>query len=320
MARLPFPDDAPHASVLWRTATDDRNRCIAHMHRPWLSVRVMSVRLVAAFLFGLVLAHASPAQAVGWTQPKGEYYLKFWNRSLIGKQVFISERTTASLPESFQDHQLHFYGEYGLWDDLTLTFEGTPVGYARFGDESRFYSAGGSAGLRYRLINDAVIAAVEVKIGGRPRSGSLAQGTVQVERDDRIDTELFDAAPSIGAGHGSLELQIAYGFPFFWMNASGGVRAFTNTQLNPALFLGGQIGWNSSFGLVLDLHANWFYSIGDIGPINVYGAAQTRYLGFGVGASYWFTDHVSVYAGFDSAFFATANAATPAFALGLEFK
>ncbi len=281
----------------------------------------MFVRLASILAFtALFSSPPLSAEAGPWTQPKGEYYLKLWNRTLVGRQIFVSERTTARLPENYQDHQLNVFAEYGLSNDLTLTLLGSPVGFAGFGDERRFYSGGAAAGVRYQLTGGALKTAVEVQVGGRPDSGSLGSGMVEVQREDRIEMDEFDAVPSVGAAHGTLELSVGYGLPFFWWTASTGLRAFTNSQLKPAYYLNGQIGWISDFDLVLDVHVSWYYSAGDIGPINVYGAGQTRYLGLGLGASYWLTDHFAINAGFDGAFFATANAATPSFIVGVEFK
>ncbi|MEL7370786.1 MAG: hypothetical protein AAFN74_17835 [Myxococcota bacterium] len=279
----------------------------------------MTARVVAT-VFGLLAASTGPAFAGGWTQAKGAYYVKVWDRTLIGREVFVTERTTARLQDSFQDHQINVYAEYGLTEDFTLTLNGTGLGLAIFGDEQRLYSGGGALGLRYGLAKGNLPIAVEVQLGARPSSGSLATGSVEFNRSGAIETELFDAAPSVGTGHGSLELQGGFGLPFLWMAGSAGLRGFTNGQLKPAFYIKTQIGWISAFGLVLDLHMNWYHATGAIGPINVYGAAQTRYLGFGLGASYWLTEHIGINAGFDGVFFATANAATPALLLGMEFK
>ena len=281
--------------------------------RSWARLMWMSV-------WSTVLLYSPAVEAGGWTQPEGSYYFKVWDRSLVGRRIYVTERTTVRLPERYQDHQLKLYGEYGLIDDLTLTVNATALGLAVYGDEQRVYTGGGAVGARYRLIEGSLSSAIEVQVGAQPSSGSLASGTVQVVRGSTVETETFEAQPSLGTAHASLDLQVGYGLRFLWMSGTAGIRGFTNSRLKPAVYVNGQIGWISSFGLVIDLHLNWYHSTGDIGPINVYGAAQTRYLGIGLGASWWLTDHVAINAGLDGVFFATANAATPALQIGMEFK
>ncbi len=279
----------------------------------------MAARLLSVLAVGCVLLPAH-AFAGGWTQPEGAYYFKVWDRTLVGRRIFVTERTTARLPDAYQDHQLNVYGEYGVTDDLTLTLNSAAVGLAVVGDESRFYTGGAGIGARYRLTRSAISTSIEVQVGARPSSGTLASGTVSVQQGADIVLKSYEAEPSVGTAHGSLELQVGYSLPFLWLTATTGVRGFTNSRLNPAVYINSQIGWISNFALVIDLHFNWYHSTGDIGPINVFGAGQTRYLGVGLGASYWFTDHVAITAGLDGVLFATANAATPSLQIGLEFK
>ena len=280
----------------------------------------MAARLIAITTFGFVLICSGAANAAGWTQPKDAYYVKVWDRTLIGRKIYVTERTTARLPDSYQDHQLNVYGEYGVTDDLTLTLSSAALGFAVLGDEQRLYSGGGAVGVRYRLARQSVSSSVEAKVGFRPSSGNLGSGVVEVNRGDGVTTEAFEAEPSVGTMHGALELQVGYALSFLWLSATAGFQGFTNSRLNPAVYINSQMGWISNFGLVIDLHFNWFHSTGNIGPINIFGAAQTRYLGVGLGASYWFTEDVAITGGLDGVLFATANAATPSLTLGLEFK
>ena len=296
-----------------------RNQRVAHMHRSCFPP-VMNARFALVAILLAMIAPARTASAGGWTQPEGAYYAKVWNRTLVGRRAFVTERTTARLPEPYQDHQLNIYGEYGITDEFTLTLNSTALGFATFGDESRVYSAGGALGLRYRMTEGAISSAVEVQAGLRPGSGLLGSGTVQVDRGGVVETDDFIAEPSVGTGYGSLDFQVGYGLSFFWLAATGGLRAFTNTELKPAFYINTQIGWITRIGLMLDLHFNWHHSTGSIDRINMYGAGQTRYLGFGLGASWWLTDHFAINAGLDGVFFATANAATPSVLLGVEFK
>ena len=194
------------------------------------------------------------------------------------------------------------------------------MGLARIGDNERVYSGGGGVGARYRLTRSRISTAVEVQVGLRPSSGVQESGIVEVTEGENVSLQAYEAEPSVGTAHGSFELQMGYSLSFFWLSATGGVRAFTNDRLEPAFYVNGQIGWITTFDLTFDLHFNWYHSSGTIGPLNVYGAGQTRYLGIGVGASYWMTDHVALHLGFDGVLFATANAATPALQIGVAFR
>lgn len=277
-------------------------------------------RIMSGFVFGAVLAQVTTASAAGWTQPEGAFYAKIWNRSLFGGQVFVRRQITAELPDRYQDHRLHIYGEYGIRDDWTLTLNAIPVAYASFGGEDRVYSAGGSLGVRYRLLSAPISVALEAQVGARPRSGVLGEGTVEFDPGSGVEMREFIAEPSVSSGYGSFDVQAGFGLSFLWMSATVGIRGFTNPSLGPAVYINSQIGWISKFGLIIDLHLSYYHSTGSIGPLNLYGAGQTRYVGFGFGATWWVHHRVGVNIGVDGAFFATANAATPSLNIGMEFK
>lgn len=267
--------------------------------------------------FPLTLAFTSlwcaSALAAGWTQPREQFYLKVWNRTLVGSGVYTEGRDTVELPETYQDHQINLYGEYGLTDRLTLTLSATPFGFSAYDDRSRAYFGGGSVGVRYQLHRGSWVAAVAVDAGGRPSSGEpLSQGLVE--------GELVLIEPVVGSVYGSGSFEVGYGLSFGWLSAHAGTRFFSNADLDPALFGGAQLGWNVGAGFVLDLHTFSYYSFGEFRPINVLGGGQTRYVGFGLGAAWWFTDRTAVSVSLGGVFVAVANAATPSINLGFEFR
>jgi len=53
---------------------------------------------------------------------------------------------------------------------------------------------------------------------------------------------------------------------------------------------------------------------------NTAGAGQTRYLGFGLTASWWFIPQLAALIIFDGVFYAESNAATPSLGIGLESR
>lgn len=280
----------------------------------------MKPRLALSMMYFAFLGPLNSAHAAGWTQKDGEFYGKVWQRTLIGREIFISGRTTARLPQSYQDHQLNIYGEYGLTDDWTLTLSGTPLGIATYASDPVIYTGGATVGARYALAKGRLAAAVELQMGGRPGADRRASDIIEASVAGTTRDQMTEATPSIGTAHASLEVQGGFSTSLLWISGAAGLRAFTNSALKPALFANVQAGWSSDFGLGLDLRMSLYHSTGSIDVINIYGAEQTRYLGVGVGMSYWITDNFAMNAGVDGALFASANAATPSLMLGIAFR
>ena len=267
------------------------------------------------FLFAVVVTAlpCATASAAGWTQPPEHFYLKVWDRTLLGKKAFTEAKTQVELPEGYQDHQVGLYGEYGLMDRLTLTLSAIPFGFAAYDEERRPYFGGGALGLRYQLYRGSWVAAVAAEIGGRPSSGDPLFA-------DTVEGEALVVSPVVGTIYGGGSLEVGYGYSFGWLSAQAGARFFSNGGLDPAFFARAQSGWILGAGFLLDLHVSWYHALGDFRPINVLGAGQTRYVGVGLGASWWFVDWMAVTVGFEGAPFAVANAATPSLAAGFEFR
>ena len=270
-------------------------------------------RLTCQLTVAVAVSGGGSAFAAGWTQPAGDFYLKVWDRTLIGTRAYTTGRETVELPATYQDHQINLYGEYGVTDRLTLTVSAIPFGFGAYDEEDRGYFGGVNLGVLYQLYRGSWVAAVGVDAGGRPSSGDpLFQGTVEGEP--------VVIEPVVGSASGAARLEAGYGLSFGWLSTHAGARFFTNPDLNPAVFGGAQLGWNLGLGFVLDLQVSGYYAFGDFRPINVLGAGQTRYVGFGLGASWWFVDRAAVTVGLGGVFLATANAATPSINFGFEFR
>ena len=256
---------------------------------------------------------AGPSWAGGWTQPQGQLYLKVWDRTLVGKKAFLTDGTIADLPESFQDHQLSAYFELGLSDEATLVARASPIGVSSYGDNLRLYSGGFALGLRHALLSGVVPVAVEARLGGRPSGPLLGSGEAR--------GAAFSMTPVVGTAHFDFELQAGAALPYgFWASGSAGSVLYTEASLAPSLngFL--QLGWGSSFGLVLDLHLNFAHSTKMDEITNVLGSGNTRYLGFGLALAYWFTPRFALNAGLEGVLYAESNAATPSLLFGFEVR
>lgn len=274
------------------------------MHRGLI---VQLALVLTGFPFSLALA-------AGWTQPPERFYLKVWNRTLVGTRAFTAGGETAELPDAYQDHQVNLYGEYGLTERWTLTLSAMPFGFSAYDATRRAYFGGASLGARYQLFRGAWVAALGVDAGGRSSSGDpLFRGPAEGGEAVVID-------PVVGSAYGSARLEAGYGLPFGWLSGHAGARFFTRADLDPALFGGAQLGWKVGAGFVVDLRVSGYFSFGDLRPINVLGGGQTRYLGFGLGASWWFVDRAAVTVSVGGVFLAAANAATPSLNFGFEFR
>lgn len=261
----------------------------------------------------LAVAFSAEAFAGAWAQPQGKHYLKIWERSLIGSRAFGTDGKPLDV-EKYQDHQLNFYGEYGLFDRLTLIAQGSPVGYASAGGENSTYVGPLGAGVRYGLLQSSVNLAVEghytlsLPVGDKALFTEIVEGqpvTYVPSLENHAGTLLLSAGAGVGSG---------------WVTASIGFQANSNEDLDPAIIGSAQYGYRFNETWLADVHVNTFHPTGEIEVVNVPGVGQTSYVGFGFGASYAFSPNTSLAVGFDGAIAAKSNAATPSLNIGLEFQ
>ena len=261
------------------------------------------------FAAAIVTVSSGTAFAGGWTQDRGDYYAKLWGTTLFGDAAFGLDG--ASLPtDDFFLLSVSAYGEYGLFNDLTLVGFATPVGTAKLGASSIAHTGKLLGGVRYRFVDQTIQVAVEARLGGAPGLGDtdLAPpdaGYVFVPTSRTLQTEL--------------DLQLGFPLPFGWVAASVGPRAFSNAELSHAI--GGSLQVGGQFGqFVVDLHStlNWTFQALEV--VNVTGATDTRYVGVGLGVSWWPAKRFGVHLGGDGALYAASNAEALAIQLGVESR
>lgn len=263
--------------------------------------------LVALLLAPLLLA-PDVAQAKAWTQPEGDGYAKVWLRGIFGGDAFLADGEIAE-SGGYADVSLRHYVEYGLTDKWTLLTYGAPAGFASYGDESSAYVGPLAVGLRRGLTDGPFQVAAEAHYGYAPPVGDddLAPAGSALRYFPTVDTHF-----AVG------ELQAGYGFDWGWTVVSAGVQWNSNDDVDTAVIGLAQLGVKLSRTVYLDVHLVPYEPLGDVEETNVAGTGQTRYLGFGIGASWWVTDSVGLSASFDGAAYAESNAATPSFSVGVE--
>ncbi len=260
---------------------------------------------------------ASSAQAGAWTQPEGEFYLKLWDRSLLGTGVFLADGEALSDDslQSYQDHQLGLYGEWGLTDKVTLMASGSPIGFASQGGEQTLYVGPLALGARYGILDSALHLSVEGHYSYAPGIGEKNLSTQVVQGNTLV------YIPTVENHYGELSLHAGYGFNFGgWAQVSLGGRANSGEGIDSAIVSFAQFGYRISESSLVDVHFNTYLPLGDVEVNNISGAGQTQYVGFGLAYSYWFTPHVGANIGFEGALMAASNAATPSLLVGVEFK
>ncbi len=273
---------------------------------------------LAATLFGV----AGTASAGGWTQPRGDYYLKLSSRTLVGTRAYLStglREAERDLPR-FRDNQLNLYLEYGLIDQLTLVVFATPVGRAVMSGNSATYVGPTVGGLRWGFLRGNVNLALEAHYGYAPSIGDKPIYSELARQSDGTD-ELITYTPAVDNHLGELQFQIGHGFAHGgWIAVTTGVRFNSNDAIDTAFTGFVQYGYRFKRPWVLAAHLTLYEPFGAVAVTNIPGVGQTRYLGIGLSPSYWFSDHVAITFGVDGVFYASSNAATPAITLGLEFK
>jgi hypothetical protein len=268
-----------------------------------------TTRVILAAL-ALVLLIPATADAKAWTQPEGDTYAKVWLRGIFGSDAFLADGTIAD-SESYQDVSLRHYVEYGLTDDWTLLTYGAPAGLASYGNNSSAYVGPLALGVRRGFIDGPVQLAAEAHYGYAPRAG---------DKDLAPQGALESYRPAVETHFGVGELQVGYGLGWGWMVASAGFQWNSAEEVDSAVIGFSQLGVKLTETWIVEAHSSIYEPLGDVEETNVSGVGQTRYLGFGVGVSWWVTEAFGLNAGIDGAVYAESNAAAPSFSLGMEGK
>jgi hypothetical protein len=269
-----------------------------------------------SWVVGVVLlaSGARDVLAGGWTQPEGGVYLKVWDRTLVGSAALLLDGESADTGETYQDHALNYYLEYGLTDTWTLVSMGRPVGWARFGDESTGYVGDLRLGVRRALLRGGVNLAAEARYGYAP-----AVGTEAIGRGVAAGTP-FVYVPAVQTHSLDGELQLGVGFGRGWYTAAAGVRWASARGVDPVVSAQTGVGYQFGLGLALDGYLALHQPFGEVASVNVAGVGQTRFFGFGLDAAWWLGAHWAVALGLGGVFFAESNAATPAVTVGFAYR
>lgn len=281
--------------------------------------------LVVAAIVPMLLA-SGRASAGAWVQDPGACYGKLWDRSLFGSGAYSAEglRDMQEVPR-YQDHLVSLYGECGVHPWVTVLISASPAGYARAGDDETFYMGPLSAGLRVGLVREGPLRlAVAARYGYAPAVGDTALGSSTFTLAGGGSAAAF-YQPAVENHLGELQLELGRSFGLgsapAWLSVALGARLNSASGVDHALVGGAQIGATFWSRLVLDLHfALYEPFFQPVVVTNTAGVGQTRYLGFGITASYWFVKSFGAFFNLDGVFYAESNAATPSLAAGLETR
>lgn len=273
----------------------------------------MNRTLVSGIVVAGFLLAAGTVHAGAWTQAEGNYYAKFWARTMSGTAGFFPDGEVLELDTRFTDLSANIYAEYGITDGVTVSANSTPYGFAKVGDKSKGYLGEQAIGVRYGILRGAVPVAVEGRYG---YSAGVGRGVVG---SGIAKGQPWFYAPTISTQTIDLSLQAGFGGSFGWINLGVGGKYYTHNHLDEALYA--SLATGTSFGPV-SLGLSFFYHepFGDIEVNNIAGTAQTRYLGNALSATWWLSETMGVGLGAEGAIYAAANAAAPVFTLNFEMK
>lgn len=258
-----------------------------------------------------LLLPASTALAAGaWAQQPGEFYAKFWNGTIVGERAYALDGDTIDLGVPYALISLNYYAEVGLGQKLTLLSTGQPFGHARLGDRRANYLGPLEVGLRRSF---SLPAGLETSLEAAYGFQGVNERNLAPPRADYI------YAPTVPTQHVRLELAAGKGFGWGWITGSAGTKLFSNAQISPAILAFAQAGyqinarWQSEFHLILNRHT------GTLDVLNVTGAGESNYFGFGFGFSYWISERFGFNFGADGGL-AQSNAAAPSLRVGFELR
>jgi hypothetical protein len=169
-------------------------------------------------------------------------------------------------------------------------------------------------GVRRAILTGDVRLAVEGRYGFAPGVGDKVVGQGVVEGQPYV------YRPALLNHQGELELQVGWGWGGGWLSGSAGAQASSAEGVDPAVIGSFQVGVKAWDAFVFDMQLWLREPLGDVTDTNVAGVGQTRYLGVGLGASWWFTQAWGVRLGLEGVFYAESNAAAAPLTLAIEHK
>lgn len=265
--------------------------------------------LVCAALALSVMVPAS-AHAKAWTPSEGDGYAKVWLRGLFGNSAFFADGSVKPV-ESFQDVSLRHYIEYGLTNDWTLLSHGAPAGFASYDANSTAYVGPIAVGVRRGFRAGPVQLGAEFQYGFAPPLGNT---------DLAAAGSPVSYRPAVQNHFGVGELQAGYDLGWGWMVGSAGFQFNSADTVDPAITGFAQLGVKLTDAWLVDAHAGVYQPVEEVTVTNVSGVGQTRYIGFGLGVSWWMSESIGLSAGVDGAAATQSNASTPSFTTGVQAK
>ena len=173
---------------------------------------------LSAALFCAILFYSIGASAQ-WAQPVGGYYVKTGATLVTGNQGFGLDAELFPV-QDFTMISLGLYAEYGVAPGNTVTFNGSPVGYAIYGDESAAYVGPLTFGNRIQLAKSGpFVFSTELRTG---IDSGIGEGDLASEAFSFSPVRgfglRFEAVAQAGVSVGLLFAGADFGARFNWYN------------------------------------------------------------------------------------------------------
>lgn len=255
------------------------------------------------------------APDLGWLQPAGATRLVLTAQVLAGSRAHGIDGTRLDLGQTYQDAALRLRFEHGIDDRITALVDATPLGIARFGDETTAYAGLIGVGARLGLVPGTLPLDLELRYGYAPPLGIAAVGAGVAGGQ----AYRFQPALERHLGSGALQLGLVQGA--LWGRASAGVVFQSGEGQGPAFEGVLRIGYLAeAVDIRADLGATAHLSFGDPTVVDVSGLADARSLRLDLGLTYALTRGVGLRVEAGVPLYAEAVAAAPSLGLGVELR
>lgn len=287
----------------------------------------LPLTLLSGALFTTLWFVPTAAHAGGWTQPEGACYAKLGARFIVGNGAYQAQslRDVRADVVNYGYFLTEFYGECGVHDQITAVIFGSPFGYASAGGADTAYI--GPLGVAVRVDPFAMTGdtrfAFQLDYSYAPSVGEeiLFEEMVPMSPNPRTFYN-----PVRENHYGQLTLQLGHGFVISdsvngWFNIGAGVRLNSASDMDHAIIALPQLGFTFWDWFGFEIGFPLYEPFGaEVVETNISGAGQTRYLGIGLKFSAWFNEHIAAYVGLEGVAYASSNAATPTFIVGVESR